>query len=447
MSVGAPVDTSGMEMPIGARALPGHARGVSRSVRTRRTVLELAALSPLLGLFLIVAQVTDPGPRPVGDEGPLLRAAARILDGHYAMVGSHDATAFLWHGPGLPALMAPFLALHAGIGVIRLLGPALLFAAVVVFHRVLSWRCSPRRALLGAWALGLYAPAWSVLGSAHKEPLAMLLVVVAMAGTLRYLRGGGKVALATGGLALAALAMTRLEFGWAIVALLIVAAAAALLRPGPGYRRLVAVCAVAAVGCVPWLVYTYGLTGRLLYWGNAGSLSLFWMSAPTPDQLGQWHSWRSTLGQASLAFYRPLFQRLTPLDPLHRDLALQHLAWLQATGHPAKFLVNLGANIARMWAGLPFSFRLAPAILAALWASNLALLAALGRAARRTVRFSRARSAAIRADPAARAFAVFAVIGLAVHLLPSSEPRMMLPVVPVLIWLAMHRPQGERAPA
>ncbi|MCW3046866.1 MAG: hypothetical protein JWO74_1150, partial [Solirubrobacterales bacterium] len=92
---------------------------------------------PLLVLFVIAARVTDPGPRPVGDEGPLVRYAARLLDGGYALPGTHDPTAFLWHGPGLPALMAPFLAMHAGLEVIRMLGPVLLFAAVVVFHRVL----------------------------------------------------------------------------------------------------------------------------------------------------------------------------------------------------------------------------------------------------------------------------------------------------------------------
>jgi hypothetical protein len=204
---------------------------------------------------------------------------------------------------------------------------------------------------------------------------------------------------------------------------------------------------VAALGCLPWLVYTYDLTGRVLYWGDAGGLSLFWMSSPAADQLGQWHSWRSTLSQPILAAYRPLFQRLTPLSPLRKDLALQHLAWVQATGDPAKLAVNLGANVARMWAGLPFSFRLAPAALAGLWACNLALLAGLTRAARTAVRLRPARRAAGLADPAARAFGAFAAFGLAAHLLPSAEPRMMLPVVPVLIWLAVHRPDAPAGPA
>ncbi|MCW3050262.1 MAG: hypothetical protein JWO74_4546, partial [Solirubrobacterales bacterium] len=110
-----------------------------------------------------------------------------------------------------------------------------------------------------------------------------------------------------------------------------------------------------------------------------------------------------------------------------------------------KFAVNLVANLARMWAGLPFSFQLAPAVLAGLWASNLALLAGVARAAGRVVRARTARYAAIRVDPVTRAFAAFAVVGVAVHLLPSAEPRMMLPLAPVLIWLAMYRPQTQQA--
>ncbi len=109
----------------------------------------VGGLLPLLGVFVIAERVTDPGPQPVGDEGPLLRYASRMLDGSYALPGTHDATAFLWHGPGLPALMAPLLAVHANLGIIRMLGPALLFAAVLAFYRVLSRRCSPGRALLG----------------------------------------------------------------------------------------------------------------------------------------------------------------------------------------------------------------------------------------------------------------------------------------------------------
>ncbi|MEA2404026.1 MAG: hypothetical protein QOE08_673 [Thermoleophilaceae bacterium] len=417
------------------------------ALTTRLGAWRVGALLPLLGIFILAARVTDPGPRPAADEGPLLSYAARLLDGSYAVPGTHNATAFLWHGPGLPVVMAPFVALHANLGVIRMLGPALLFGAVLGFHRVLSRHCSPRRALLGAWALGLYAPAWSVLGSTHKEPLAMLLVVVAMAGTLRYLHRGARRDLAIGGLALAGLAMTRLEYGWEIVAFLVVAGAAAFLRPRAGYGRLAAVCSVAVLACVPWLTYTYALTGHPFYWGNAGSLSLFWMSAPTHDQLVQWHSWRHTLTQPSLAAYRPEVRRLAPLDPLQRDLALQHLAWLQASAHPAKFAVNLGANVGRMWAGLPFSFRLPALLLAPLWACNLALLGGLGRAARRAWRARAARGTGIRADPAGRAFAAFAVVGIAVHLLPSAEPRMILPLVPVLIWLAMQSGRlGSREP-
>jgi len=106
-----------------------------------------------------------------------------------------------------------------------------------------------------------------------------------------------------------ALAVTRLEYGWVIAALLVAAGAATVARPGAGYGRLVAVCSVAALACLPWLAYTYALTGRSFYWGNAGSLSLYWMSAPTPDQLGQWHSWRHTLTQPALGAYRPVFER------------------------------------------------------------------------------------------------------------------------------------------
>jgi hypothetical protein len=35
-------------------------------------------------------------------------------------------------------------------------------------------------------------------------------------------------------------------------------------------------------------------------------------------------------------------------------------------------------------------------------------------------------------------FLVFGALAFALHLLPSAEPRMIIPVIPVLVWLIAH---------
>lgn len=402
--------------------------------RTARVVdSETLWLLPLLPLWIALGAVRAEDLSTSGDEAPLLHYASNLLHGGYATPGSGDATQFLWHGPGLPALLAPLVALHVPLAAMRLTGPLLLFGAIVLFHRLLRARLSREWALLGAWLLGCYLPFGEVAGSLHKEPLALVLLVTTMLATTRYLADGRVRQLLLAGLALAGLAMTRVEFGWVIVVLLGIAAAGSLARRTTASVRALRICGVALLGCLPWLAYTYSLTGRLLYWGNAGGLSLFWM-APHPGQLGAWHAVHSVFQQPSLAPFRPFFERLRTLPPLQRDLALQHAALHAIAADPAAYGRNLLANVARGLALTPTSSRV-PALSATTQAAfSLALLAALSASLRRWA--SRGRSWL---PPEAVPFALFALVGAAIHLPVSTEPRLLLlPLVPVALWFVVH---------
>jgi hypothetical protein len=400
----------------------------------RRTFVQLL---PLLGLFLLVSALTDPG-KAAGDEAPLLAAAHRLLEGSYAVAGTTDSSMFLWHGPGLPALLAPLVALGVPLSGLRLTSPLLMFASVLMFHRLLALRLSRRGALIGAYALALYAPAYYVIGTIAKEPLALFLAIAALDGTARYLEYGRVRHAVIAGVCLGWLAMTRLEYGWVIVAGLIAGLVwwplARLRSRGPATttrsaRRWALICGLAFLVCLPWLTYSYGLTHHILYWGNSGGISLYWMSSPSPHQLGEWHAYHSVMSDPALAGYRAFFEHLGSRGPVGSDLELQHLAVVQAVGHPAKYALNLLANLGRMFAGFPFSFTLPLAVVIGLILINGTLLGGLGWAARRLVRLRPG------LPPETLPFLLYAGLAFGVHLLPSSEPRMMIPIVPVAIWL------------
>ena len=410
----------------------------------------LVQLLPLLGVLLLFSVLLDPGRAATGDEGPILAAAHRILQGRYAVAGTMDGTKFLWHGPGLPALLAPLVALGVPLSGLRLTSPLLMFLAAVLFYRLLRLRLSPRGALIGAYALGLYGPLYYVLGTVAKEPLALVLAICALDGTARYLEYGRRRHAVIAGLSLAALAMTRLEYGWVITIVLAAGSVwwlvALIRRSSPERvrvaRRWVLVCAVAMLACLPWLSYSYSLTHHLLYWGNSGGISLYWMSSPSPSQLGEWHAPHTVFSDPSLAAYRPFFNHLATLSPFRRDLEFQHVAIVQALAHPGKYALNLVANVGRMFFGLPFSFTLPVAVVVGLVLINGTLLTALVAAARS---LRRARGSLPRET---LPFALFAAVGLAVHLLPTAEPRMLAPLIPVAIWLiavALNRRTTARA--
>ncbi len=401
-------------------------------------------LVPLLGLYVAVCALSQPGPSPVNDEAQLLAAAERLLDGGYAQRGTLNDVRWLWHGPGVPLALAPLLVLGLPIEAIRMvLGPLVLFGTVVVAYRVLLRHAPPRLALLGALALGLYAPAMQPLRTVHKEPLAMLLVALALLFASRALAPAeGRTRwldVSAAGVALGALVMVRLEYGWVLLGLLGACAAAVVVALARGHpprsmrttRMCAAILAVGLAFCGPWLAYTHDVSGRFPYWGNSGGESLFWMS-PTgmAGQTGEFHGQRTVFKQAALAPARPLFRRLERLAPLQRDLALQRIARANIRARPAAWVRNVAANTARLWFLVP-TRPAPPAGAGAVYVLfNTTLLMALAWAAAVLVRRRDGDLPALTAPVVA-----FAAAGLGIHLIPSADPRMALPLVPLLVWL------------
>ena len=40
---------------------------------------------------------------------------------------------------------------------------------------------------------------------------------------------------------------------------------------------------------VPYLGYTYHLTGKMFYWSSFGGNNLYWMSSPYPEEYGNYY--------------------------------------------------------------------------------------------------------------------------------------------------------------
>jgi hypothetical protein len=393
-------------------------------------------------LYVGAALLIQHGSRPADDEASLLGFAHAVLHGHYAAAGTSSPVAYLWHGPALPMMLAPMVWLGLPLWAMRLLtGPLLLWLAVVLFERVLALRLDRRRALAGAYGLGLFVPFGYLLRSIAKEELALVLVVAAMYGITVALETGRRHQLVLAGLALAALVYDRVEYGWIAIAMLVVALAWTLHRRGHGApRRFLAVCTIAVAGCIPWLVYTYSITRRILYWGNSGGLSLYWTSVGRPDQNGAWHAVHTVFRKDYLAPFRPFFRRVDHLPPLQRDLAFQSAAVHNALAHPARYAVNVVANASRMLFAAPLGVHL-PAVLVVGYSACMVVL--LGLAVRGAVGLRRSRH-----DVSHRwevmPFALLLGLGFAVHLLPTADPRMLMPVIPVLVWIAAHGRGGVR---
>jgi 4-amino-4-deoxy-L-arabinose transferase-like glycosyltransferase len=396
---------------------------------TRR---ELLLLVPLLALYL-AAWAFFPA-RP-DDEASYVALAERLTHGFYvtgddnAILDARPDSPDLWFGPGLPALLAPLVAVDVPLWALRLTGPVLLFCAVLLFFALARETWGPSVGLVATYALGLYLPFLGLLSNLHSEVLAVFLVCAGILSLARWVRSGGVLWLVSSAAALAGLALTRVAYGWVLTVALATVVVVWLVRRSPATGRAAAALAVALALCTPWLAYTYATTDRLFVWGNSGSLSLYWMASTYDGDLGDWHQAHLVFTDPALEPHRAFFEGLRGLTLAEQNAEIEREALRNIADHPADYMRSVAANVSRMLFNLPYSrtdeqlndvFYVAPNTLLAI-AVVFSLIVLIPR--RR------------RLPPETGPFAVLAVVAFVLHALVAAYPRMLAPLLPFLVWL------------
>ena len=393
------------------------------------------AFLPLLGVLAIATYALPERP---DDEAGYVSLAHRLTEGSYttgddeALLDDRPSYPDLWFGPGLPLVLAPLVALDAPLDVLRATGPLFLFGAILLFYVLVGRRASNRTALVAAYALGLYVPFYTLLPNVHSEPLAILLLVGGLLATAVQLERGDRTSLLVAGAAFAGLALTRVAFGWVLTAALVATAVWWASSRSPDAARTTRIFAVAVICCTPWLAYTWSQTGRPLVWGNSGSLSLYWMSSPYDGDYGDWHQADKVFSDPNLAAHRPFFETLRDLPLAEQNRRLEREALSNIAGDPLKYALNVAANGSRLLFNSPYSFeRQSPKALVYALPNSLvfgAVVLAL------VLLLPRRGTLPREAVP----FLMLGTATVGLHLLVASYPRMLMPVVPIVIWFLVR---------
>lgn len=376
---------------------------------------------------------------PQGDELRYLAFAQNLLDGFYS---PPPPAINLWSGPGYPLLLAPIVALGLPLLWATLLNAALQYGSVVLLHASLE-RVTTRRAAIGfSLFWGCYYPAFQELPRIATEPLACFLAA-ALAFCLTRAFGGGRGYRAASGLVLGYLALTKVILCHVIVVMF---AGAALLwlfgRRPAALRAAAAILLVAVFAIGPYGLYTWRLTGRVLYWADSGGMSLYWMSTPFAGEYGDWNNETFTAHctegpevpceNARLrANHQRDYDEIYRFAGVARDEAFTRIALANIRSHPGKYLANCAANVGRMFFGFPASYtyqrartlvRIPPgAILATLMLACLLPTAVDWRRLRPEVRFA----------------VVLCALYLGASTTVSAYPRQLTVAVPLLLlWVA-----------
>jgi hypothetical protein len=312
----------------------------------------LRSLSPLLGLYVLVIFAFSQNSF-MGDEGGYTSSASNLTHGFYSPPNDVD----LLKGPGYSLLLTPFAALNLPWFDAKLLNGLMLFSAVVLFYYTLRLYINHRPAVGFTYLLGLYPPPMEYLPLLLTETLAFLLVIAfAYCFCSLYAQAKSRRGSVLGTSAvLAYLALTKIIFGYVIVAGLVISLALYAFRRYQQMRKTITVCVLALLLCLPYLLYTYTLTGKLFYWSASGGQQLYWMASPYAGDLGDWLPGPVTYPQLATN-HGDFFASISQLNQVEQDDAMRARAIANIRAHPVKYLENWLANVGRLLFNYPYSY-------------------------------------------------------------------------------------------
>ncbi len=314
----------------------------------------LLLLLSLYVLIVLAAQTSD----FQGDEGRYVMFANNLLHGFYSP--SDPDKINLWNGPGYPIVLLPFIILKLPLLTAKLLNAFFLLAVVIYFYHTLRLYMRKQHAELFSCLIGLYPPFLLRLHFLLTE----IFVFFIMSGFIYHFcklhRNDGKhrLHLFAASLYLGYLALTKVFFGYVItIGLLLFLFLYVWKKRSHALKKTLLVYSLAFLLCLPYLFYTYSLTGKIFYWGNSGGMSLYWMSSPYDDELGDWITREYPHGNELFKKHQDFFNEAIKLPPIQMNDEFQRRAIHNIVNNPLKYFRNWLANIGRLFFNYPFSER------------------------------------------------------------------------------------------
>jgi hypothetical protein len=225
-----------------------------------------------------------------GDEIRYLTYAKNLSHGFYS-----PAYPFidLGNGPGYPLLITPLVALNAPTIFIKLLNALFYYFSIVFLFKALQQIVSYKFSFIFSLIWALYPNIYEQLFSALPEVLAASLIPLFIFSVFKAFQSTDKNKgikyLILAGFTLGFLILTKPVFGYELIALSVSVLVLWLLNIRKiNYKKSLGLLLIAFIINLPYLAYTYNLTGKMFYWSSFGGNNLYWMSTPFEGEYGDW---------------------------------------------------------------------------------------------------------------------------------------------------------------
>ncbi len=317
-------------------------------------------------LFFIVFVLKFSNDALEGDEGGYIFFAKNILHGFYSPA-SPDIN--LWWGPGYPLILTPFISLGLPLMCLTLLNAVFQYLSIVLLFKAMQQFLSFRKSLIFSLCWAFCYIAYSYMTLMQTEVFTTFLIAILIYASIKGFNDQGNKYLYLAGFILGYIALTKVIFGYVLMFLLVGSLFLWLKkRSAPNYRKSALIMIIAFATTMPYLIYTYNLTGKLFYWGNSGGMSLYWMSTPYENEYGSWDNETFTANHidgdiasnTSTTLLKVNHQKdideVLKYKGVEKDNAYKKIAIANIKAHPLKYIKNIVSNISNLLFGFPNTY-------------------------------------------------------------------------------------------
>jgi 4-amino-4-deoxy-L-arabinose transferase-like glycosyltransferase len=316
----------------------------------------------LLIYIVLVLGLHDNGME--GDEERYYQFADNLIHGFYSPP-SPDIN--LWNGPGYPILLMPFVALKLPLIFITLLNAVFRYLSIIFLFKALKHYVSHTTALWYSLFWACYYISFQEIPKVLTESFTLFLSSVLIYCLIRAFDETNKKYIYLSGFFIGYLVLTKIVFGYVVLCMLIGYFLLWLFnKKSISIQKSFVIIMVAFVTILPYLFYTYSLTGRIFYLGNSGGMSLYWMSTPYQGEYGDWNNFNFTANcvdpttpcNAELLKinHQKDFEQILQFKGVEQEDEFKKLAIKNIKEHPLKYFQNCVANISRLFFGIPASY-------------------------------------------------------------------------------------------
>lgn len=392
-------------------------------------------LLPLLLIYVVIVAFFSPQ-ELLGDESRYLGYAKNITLGFYTDRENPE----LENGPIYPLLLAPFVYFDAPLMSMKMLNPILSFFGVLYFYALLRLYLDGKLALLVAYLVGVYPLVIQFMPRVYCESLTFFLASGAYFHFCNGFKKNSRVwfQFVLAAIFLALLILTKVLFAYVIVVCFLLLIVKFLFFKNPEKSlRTGGLCIAAITLCIPYLIYTYSLTGKVFLWGTGGGAILYWKTSPFSDEFGNWHRFNSIATNIDIRCQDPeamehhlaINEELQSLSYIKRDEWLRERAIDNLKNYPERYAINTVASFGRLLFSYPYSYTAQKLSTYYYMLPNMFLFASsvfcaiVGLLRYRLIPWEM------------RALLAFSVIYIGGICLLNGIPRHLLPVFPVIILL------------